>query len=602
MKSIQYAAFASMLCLGCSEAPDPDATGNDASTAVPKFTDVLASSGIDFTHVYCDTETGSNYRTNPYDHGSGVNVADVDGDGLDDVYLLNFLGSNGLYRNLGNMRFENVTAKAGVAVDRALSVGAAFADYDQDGDQDLYVTTYRGGNHLFQNRGDGTFEDVTQGAGLEYLGHSNSATWFDYDMDGDIDLYLCNIGKFTTETISHEANYFYVGVDLPFMKLAKAPEVYNAGEADILYSNNGDGTFSNVTDAAGIASNEWNGDAAVADIDLDGDPDLYVSNMFGANHLYINNGDATFTKTTDTALKRTSWGGMGARFFDGNDDAYPDLYVVDMHSDMWGKDPSDPTFVREPTAKYNTPLGYTRKGKRIESPDDTVTTDTLFGNTYFENNGDGTFEERSAQANLENWWPWGMAAGDYDNDGHQDLFVTAGMGYPFFYWPNFLYMNKGGGNFVEVAAQAGIEPPALGEVIAGAEIGGREFTRSSRCVAAGDFDGDGDLDLIVNNFNHEPYLLRNDSKPGNWLQIDLTGTSSNVDAVGARIHVVAGSRSWHRQTANSQGYLTQSSARVHIGLGDVDEVDRIEVFWPGSTEPQVLKTPTINQVVSIAQE
>ena len=276
------------------------------SGALLKFTDVLAGSGIDFRHHFLDSETGSYYQVNPYDHGSGVYVVDVDGDGKDDVYLLDFLGPTKLYRNLGGMKFEDITAKASVAVDRALKVGAAFGDCDGDGDPDLYVTTYRGGNHLFLNDGHGVFADVTAKAGVAYKGHSNGATWLDHDLDGDLDLFLCNIGKFTTETISKEADYFFKGVALPFDEVVKQPDAVNGGEGCILWKNNGDGTFADVTKAAGLTAAEWNGDVAVADYDLDGDADLYVSNMFGPNHLYRNMGDGKFADVTDKALQRTS--------------------------------------------------------------------------------------------------------------------------------------------------------------------------------------------------------------------------------------------------------------------------------------------------------
>ncbi|MEO6711384.1 MAG: VCBS repeat-containing protein, partial [Planctomycetota bacterium] len=182
--------FALAACEGEKEAP------KQAASAI-RFQDVTAASGIKFSHHYLDSESGSHYQVNPYDHGSGVAIADVDGDGKDDVYFCDFLGPNALYRNLGGMRFEDITAKAGVAVDHSLSVGAAFGDCDGDGDPDLYVTSYRGGNRLFSNKGDGTFEDITEKAGVGYVGHSNGAVWFDCDNDGDLDLYVCNIGKFT---------------------------------------------------------------------------------------------------------------------------------------------------------------------------------------------------------------------------------------------------------------------------------------------------------------------------------------------------------------------------------------------------------------------
>jgi len=618
--SVRWLPFAALLA-ACEKSPsappDPAAPANPAKPAgapaaaptgaLPKFTDVLAGSGIDFRHHFLDSETGSYYQVNPYDHGSGVYVVDVDGDGKDDVYLLDFLGPAKLYKNLGGMKFEDVTAKAGVAVDRALKVGAAFGDCDGDGDPDLYVTTYRGGNHLFLNDGHGVFADVTAKAGVAYKGHSNGATWLDVDNDGDLDLFLCNIGKFTTETISKEADYFFKGVALPFDEVVKQPDAVNGGEGCILWRNNGDGTFADVTKAAGLTAAEWNGDVAVADYDLDGDADLYVSNMFGPNHLYRNTGKGTFEDVTDHALQRTSWGGMGARFFDGNGDDLPDLYVVDMHSDMVSI-PKNPLEVQE-HVKFDTLLSTTlvngalvaANRKVIESPEQTQAKRVLFGNTYFQNLGDGTFQERSAEANLENYWPWGIAAGDFDDDGSEDLFVPCGMGYPFYFWPNQFLRNDGKGRFTECAKQVGLYLPAQGTVIKGADIQGKTFSRSSRAAAVGDLDGDGDLDLVVNNFNHEPYLYRNDSAPGHSLRLQLRN-KKHAAAFGARVKVTAGGRTFSRELANAQGYLTQSSPILHVGIGGATAVDQVEIWWPGQKAPQIVKNPALDRVVTVDQQ
>ena len=567
----------------------------------PRFNDVLSATGITFTHHFLDTETGSRYRVNPYDHGSGLAIADVNNDGKEDIYFLDFLGPNHLYINQGSMRFTEQAGPAGIRVDRSLSVGAAFGDYDNDGFQDLYVTTYRGGNHLFHNRGDGTFEDVTGKAGVGYNGHSSSPTWFDYDLDGDLDLYVCNIGKFTTETISLEADYFFEGVPLPFEEVAKTPDNKLPGEADLFFRNDGDGTFTDLTKEAGLGANDWNADAAVADIDLDGYPDLYVSNMFGANHLFRNRGDGTFEDVTPTALGRTSWGGMGSRFFDANADAYPDLYVVDMHSDMWSD--TDDIGEIKPPEKFDTVMGARVSfGKVIKKPDDTMAKSVLFGNTFFTNRGDGTFAEQSADAGLETWWPWGIATGDFNNNGHEDIFVAGGMGYPYFYWPNRLFLNDGSGKFQDAASAAGVEPPRAGTVLKGAAINGKPFYRSSRATASADLDGDGDLDLVVNNFNHEPYFFRNDTPDKNHLRLKLRGTTSNRDAIGARIKVTAGGRTWHRWVSSAEGYLTQSSRIAHIGLGSVSSVDQVEVLWPGSSTPQTVANPKINEVIEIVQQ
>ena len=225
------------------EQPSPSTS---TSTSSPiRFQDALASSGIDWQHVFIDDETGTTYKLNPYDHGSGVLVADVNGDQHDDVYFLNFLGDNALYLGDGQGHFRETTSEAGLAMSRVISVGGCFGDYDNDGDQDLYVTTYRNGNKLFANRGDGTFTDATEQSGVGYVGHSNSATFFDYDADGDLDLYLTNIGPFTTETIKEHAGIsFHEGEPLDVLlgylfQEDNDPSRQTPGEANVLWKQPG---------------------------------------------------------------------------------------------------------------------------------------------------------------------------------------------------------------------------------------------------------------------------------------------------------------------------------------------------------------------------
>lgn len=567
-----------------------------------RFVDVLKDSGIDFRHHFFPSEQGENYRMNQYDHGSGVLVADVNNDGRMDIYLLDFLGPNALYINKENFKFEETARRAGVDLPEDVSVGGSFGDYDNDGDSDLYVTTYRTGNHLFRNRGDGMFEDVSKKAGVGHNGHSSAALWFDYDLDGNLDLYVSNIGPFTTAETSPDAAYARRGINLPLNYIVGNPEADHGGEPDILFKNNGDGTFTDVTKQSGINSNQWNGDVAVGDYDGDGYPDLYTSNMFGANNLFHNNHDGTFTNITQKVLGRTSWGGMGALFFDATNDGHPELYVVDMHSDMWTH--HDPTSAVDPGAKYDTPRGEMAKGwKAVRRPEDTRAKWVLFGNTYFLNRGNGTFVERSQAAGLENFWPWGIVAEDFDSDGWLDLFVPAGMGYPFVYWPNLLMMNTGKGlRFTEKAEAAGLEPPSRGKYLDGFKIKGAPCSRSARAAAAADFDGDGDVDLVINNFNHEPYLFRNDSAKRHYLQVRLRGKEANRDGFGARVKVVSGDLVQYREAHSSGGYLTQSSPVLHFGLRDKDKVDRVEVLWPGSKAPQVEVDPKTDGVLVIEQK
>jgi hypothetical protein len=206
--------------------------------------------------------------------------------------------------------------------------------------------------------------------------------------------------------------------------------------------------------------------------------------------------------------------------------------------------------------------------------------EVLFGNACYRNDGGGKFTEVSDAAGLETFWPWGIAAGDFNNDGFEDAFVTAGMGYPFYYWPNSLLMNRGDGTFEDRAAAAGVEPPPRGQ-FQPRPIAGKPAARSSRCVATADFFGDGRLAIVTNNFNDQPYFFRNQYPAKNYVAVRLRGTRSNRDAVGALVRVYRGDRVLSRQVHGACGYLSQSSKVLHFGLGDATAIDRVEITWPG---------------------
>jgi len=576
-----------------------------APTAASGFQERAREAGIAFRMHFLSKEQGEPFHINLYDHGSGLAVGDYDNDGREDIYFLNQLGPNALYRNVGDGSFVDVTAKAGVAIGNRVSVGATFADYDNDGWADLFVTTTRGGNVLFHNRGDGTFEDVTAAAGLSHVGHSQTPVFFDYDNDGYLDLFLSNTAHWTTDVFDSATGYFEGKPDLGSL-------LTSAKESNILYHNNGDGTFTDVTDRAGLRGRGWAGDVAVFDYDEDGFLDLFVPSMVGRGQLYRNTGHGTFRDVTAETLGRTPYGAVGCKVFDYDGDGRLDLFVVDMHSDMWmGVDVGHVSLDvarRVQHRRFRTPKGptineeapgliqiqramFARQGEDFDA--------LLFGNGLYRNLGHGKFTETAVAAGLETLWPWGVATGDFDNDGHEDVFIPSGMGYPYYYWPNQLMMNNGDGTFHDRAADFGVEPPR-GGIYLEERVAGRQATRSSRAAVVADFDGDGRLEIVTNNFNDRPYYFANRFPRRNYVELRLTGTQSNRDAIGAVVRLWVGKTVMVRQVNPAGGYLSHSSRVVHFGLGDHTKVDRIEIRWPRGIV-QRLDHPEINTLLQIRE-
>ena len=571
-----------------------------ANDRVAGFRDLAQESGIHFRMAFLPNEQGQTFKTNLYDHGCGVAVGDFDGDGYDDIFFCNQLGKCALYRNKGDGTFEDVTEEAGVGLGDRICVAATWADYDNDGLQDLFVTSTRGGNVLFKNLGNGKFKDVTKEAGLTYVGHCQTAVFFDYDNDGYLDLLVTNTARWTSDDYDQQGRY-YPGVKDLF-GLARSPKEYN-----VLYHNNRDGTFTNVTDKSGLKGLGWGGDVAVFDFDEDGWMDLAVTNMFGRSQLYRNNRDGTFSDVSREALGRTSFGAVGCKAFDFNNDGRLDLFIVDMHSDMWVINADSQTLIIDEKRKYSSILGplfeVRARAQELEKDYNNLLQvrkdEVVFGNTLFKNQGGGRFLEISDKAGMETWWPWGIATGDFDNDGYEDAFIPSGMGYPFRYWRNYLMMNNGNETFTDRSLSLGIEPPAKG-IFLEESIGNRPATRSSRCAAVADFDGDGRLEIITNNFNDRPYYFKNNFPRKNYIAFRLRGTKSNRDAIGAVVRLHVGKEVMTRQVNPAGGYLSQSSKMVHFGLGDRPRVERVEITWPGGHK-QTLEGPAINQLHAVTE-
>jgi len=565
------------------------------------FEDRIAQSGIAFVHRAVD-DSGKLYRAVHYDHGNALAVADVDGDGLLDLYFVNQRGGNELWRNLGGMRFEDITDAAGVGLADRIGVAASFADIDNDGDADLFVTSVRGGNALFENTGAGRFREITAESGLAYVGHSSGVVFVDYDLDGRLDLLVTNVGRYTIEE-QGEGGY-YVGMEDAF-EGHLYPE---RSESSRLYRNAGNNRFLDVTEEAGLGELGWNGDAALVDLDGNAIPDLYILNMQGDDHYLSNLGDGRFSDNTFDFFPKTPYGAMGIGAFDFDNDGDQDLLITDMHSDMNAAlEPDDEQMKQRLRYAYQDGFRH------------------LMGNAFYRNDGTAGFSEQSGALGLENYWPWGISVEDVNADGWPDVFIASSMNYPFRYQVNSMLLNESGTGFAAAEFILGIEPRREGRVrqpVFELDCGGAEErthvhcagradritvlgTLGTRTSAIVDLDQDGDLDIVTGEFNSEPQLLASDLADRHairWLSVRLEGTAANRDGLGSGVVVRAGDQRQTQTHDGKSGYLSQSSMPMYFGLGEATSVDSITVTWPGG-QVQVVAGPLApNQTLVIRQE
>ncbi len=567
-----------------------------------RFADRVAESGITFVHRIV-SDAGRSYKAVHYDHGNGIAAADVDGDGLLDLYFVTQVGANGLWRNLGGGRFEDVTEAAGVGVADRIGVTASFADIDNDGDPDLYVTTVRGGNVLFENDGAGTFRDITAASGLGYVGHSSGAVFFDYDRDGRLDLFLTNVGVYTTDEIGGDGYRYFVGFEEDAFRGHLFPE---RTERSLLFRNEGGNRFVDVSEATGLDDRRWSGDANLVDLNDDGWTDLYVLNMQGDDEYWENVGGTRFAARGRDVFPRTSWGAMGIAVLDFNNDGRLDIYVTDMHSDM---------------SREVGPADEKRKAVMIwdrEMVGDGST--SIWGNAFFLNLGSGRFREVSDEIGAENYWPWGPSAGDLNADGYEDLFVASSMNFPFRYGVNTVLLNNAGTRFLDAEFILGVEPREGGLTTPWFDLGeadrlptftgaARDVTvmaaRGSRSAVIFDLDDDGDLDIVTSEFNAAPMVLVSDlaDRSGiRYLKVRLAGAASNRDGLGAVVRVTAGGRTYTQLHDGKSGYLSQSSLPLYFGLGAADSVERIDVRWPSGGDQTVPGPIGVNTLIVVAEE
>lgn len=579
-----------------------------------QFVDRREASGITFLNQVVD-DAAKYWKPAHYDHGNGIAVADVDGDGKLDIYFTSQLGSNELWRNLGRGKFENITAKADVGLKDQICVTASFADIDNDGDPDLFVTTVRHGNHLFLNTGGGTFRDVSKEAGVDYAGHSSGAVFFDYDNDGLLDLFVANPGVYTTNEKGRGGYY-------RAMTNAFWGHTYpERTEYSLLYKNLGNAKFREVSEQMNLRDGSWSGDAAICDLNGDGFPDLYIVNMQGDDHYYENSSGKRFVERTAEFFPKTPWGAMGVKFFDFNNDGLMDLYVTDMHSDM------SPGKIAQAKDLRLEPEKSKSEAFCVADWTDAFlqgASNNVFGNAFYVNKGGGKFEEMSDALGAETYWPWGMSVGDLNADGFEDIFVSAGMGYPFDYAINSLLINDRGVRFADAEFLLGLEPRARRHIdkdyftldCAGEDknnppcegerglvpIKGAISTRSSVLF---DLDDDGDLDIVTAECNDRPQVLISNltnKRAVQFLKVKLVGRKSNRDGLGALVTLSSGGMTLARFQDGKSGYLSQSSMPLYFGLGTAKKVDRLAVAWP-SGKKQIVPAESIspNKLLTIRE-
>src|SRR5436309_3505635 len=566
--------------------------------APPLFVSVAPeASGITFANTVPEDSAVNIVNYLYYYNGGGVAAGDIDGDGLVDLYFTSNLGRNRLYRNLGHFRFEDITQRAGVADSVGWKSGVTMADVNGDGRLDIYVSGVNylgmaGRTVLYINNGDGTFTDRTAEYGLDFAGYSTQAAFFDYDGDGDLDMYLLNSSTFADLAASRNAS-------------RTAP---NAKAGDRLYRND-HGHFVDVSQAAGIYSGvEGFGlGVVVSDVNLDGCPDIYVANDFPENDfLYINNCNGTFTESIAQATGHTSRFSMGVDAADFNNDGRPDIAVLDMLPDSERILKTASTAESYELLNLKLAAGYHYQYAR---------------NTLQLNRGVASGKLRLSEIGLlagiaATDWSWAPLFADFDNDGRKDLFVTTGIyrrpneldyiasldsiparteppaarlvaKMPHAAHPNYLFHNNGNLTFTNVAA-------AWGVGVAG-------FSNGAAYV---DLDNDGALDLVVNNVNAPAAIYRNHARQlestSHYLTVTLRGAGANTGGIGAKVMIAAGGTHQMSEAMPTRGFESAVDPRLHFGMGTTTAVDSLTVVWP-DRRAQVLTNLTADRTITLAQ-
>jgi hypothetical protein len=573
----------------------------------PALFKLLPSSqtGVDFKNsIFEDDTTNILNQANIY-NGGGVGIGDFNKDGLPDIYFAGNMVSNKLYLNKGTLNFKDITKTAGVGGEGRWCTGVSVIDINADGWPDLYVSaSFRKDarlrtNLLYLNQGlnkDGlpTFKEAAVAYGLADTGFSTQAYFFDYDKDGDLDLY-----QVTNELYD------------PKTPIKFRPKVTDgsAKNTDRLYRNNGNGTFTNISRQAGISIEGWGHAACISDFNMDGWPDIYVANDFVSNDLlYINNKDGTFTNRLDEYFKHTGWNAMGTDMADINNDGLADLISLEMLPEN--------NLRKKRMLSGNEYYNYTNSSKYGYQHQ--YVRNSLQMNSGMTAAGHPVFSDIGFMAGIyQTDWSWCPLVADFDNDGYRDIIITNGLprdvtdldyivydngqgggkskltlamtdSLPIVKLPNYAFKNSGGTSFQNTTDKWGLNLPSF-----------------SNGGAYADLDNDGDLDLIINNINETSFIYENtlnnntEKRKEHTLSVNFAGQGLNIQGIGARVNIYYGNKQQLYEHYPSRGYLSTDDARAHFGLGSVAQIDSLKVQWPDG-QSQLIANIKADQTITVS--